>query len=884
MKIRFSTIVCFYLLCATSMNAQTEREFDVELQNVTMSEALKCIEDKTGSHILFDYKDIEKFKVSCTLYNASLEKALKTILSGKPLEYMKVRENTYIIKVTEAGDKTKEYTISGSVKDSLEVPVAAAVVSVMNRITGVSYNQSITTSEGLFNIKAKDSIQLYISSLGYYPFLSTPFTIKNDTVMDIKMKSSSIMLENILVVGEKQTPTIRVVNGNTLFFPKNSGVLAGSSALDVLKKTPGIFVDGNDNVSIGGRSGVLIIFNSKPTYMKQEELVSMLKSMSSTSVVSIEVINNPSAQYDAEGSGGIININTQKRYNEGYSFSMNNGVSYWNNMRQNTELSFSMTQGKFSLMGNYHHQFGYYDLDYGMHRIQSGKDFYSPTEDTDKRKTMAGNLDFEYKFNESNIIGGQLTANALWGPGQTTTITEIRDQESNMLEQTLYAKNEYYMQKGNRYGANIFYMSTPKNGIKYTIDANYAWFDGGSGNLQPNTYKQPDGTIMNDFMYKSVNRRNLHIYAASYNQQHKIGLGELKSGVKYSNVNSDNGYEFYEIKEDKEIIDITQSNDFTYKEQILAAYLLYSCPIKENLRIEFGLRGEQTWSDGKLYTFDGVNNKDNRRIYFNLFPSFSLNYQLGEEQTLALGYGSRIDRPAYQDLNPFEYLLDELSYWKGNPFLSPQKTHRASMTYSYKRTSLSAAYTYMKDYKAQITDTLTTNKVIMTPRNIGKQQQFSLTLNQGFSPFRWWDVNLNLIGYYVNKDISFDESRNFRHEAFAGIFTMMNTFRLPKKIQLELNASYATRRLGASNEKMEPSGYVDMALGRSFMKKRLTINFSFTDMFWTSNWNSYSSFTGFQLWNWGKGESRQVKLNISYRFGKEKSRSHEQDFKEIDRL
>lgn len=698
------------------------------------------------------------------------------------------------------------------------------------------------------------------------------------------LRSSSIMLDDVLVIGEKQTPSIRVVNGNTIFFPKNSATLAGSSALEVLKKTPGVFVDGNDNVSIGGRNGVLIIFNGKPTYMQQEELVSMLKSMSSTSVTSIEVINNPSAQYDAEGSGGIININTQKQPTEGYSFSMNNGISYWKNLRQNTELSFSYTQGKFSLMGNYHHQFGYYDLDYGMHRIQSGKDYYSPTKDTDKRKTIAGNLDFEYQINDNNTIGGQLTANTLFGPGRTNTITEIRDLESNTLEQILYAQNEYYMQKGNRYGANLYYISTPKEGVKYTIDTNYAWFDGGSGNLQPNTYKLPNGETTSDLLYKSVNRRNIHIYALSYNQQHKIGSGELKSGIKYFHVNADNGYKYFEIKNNEEYIDATQSNDFTYKEQILAAYLLYSYPINKRLNLELGLRGEQTWSDGRLYTIDRLNDKDNKRNYFNVFPSVNLNYQIGEEQSLSVGYGSRIDRPAYQDLNPFEYLLDELSYWKGNPFLSPQKTHRTSFTYNYKRSSLSVAYTYMKDYKAQITDTLSTNKVIMTPKNIGKQQQLSLTFNQGLTPFSWWDLNLNLIGYYVNKDIAFDQYREFKQDAFAGIFTIMNTFRLPWKIQFELNGSYITKRPGASNEKMDPSGYIDMALSRSFMKKRLTVNLSLTDMFWTSNWNSYSSFSGFQLWNWGKGESRQIKLNISYRFGKEKNRTHEQDFKEIDRL
>lgn len=126
----------------------------------------------------------------------------------------------------------------------------------------------------------------------------------------------------------------------------------------------------------------------------------------------------------------------------------------------------------------------------------------------------------------------------------------------------------------------------------------------------------------------------------------------MKSGIKFSNVHADNGYQFYEIKDNQEIIDATQSNDFTYKEQILAAYVLYSFSLGSKINMELGLRGEQTWSDGRLFTIDGLNDKDNKRRYFNLFPSVNLNYLITDEHSLSVGYGSRIDRPAYQDLNP----------------------------------------------------------------------------------------------------------------------------------------------------------------------------------------------------------------------------------------
>lgn len=618
--------------------------------------------------------------------------------------------------------------------------------------------------------------------------------------------------------------------------------------------------------------------------MQKDELVTLLKATPSAEVVSVEVIHNPSAQYDAEGSGGIININMNRKKSEGFFFSINNGISYWKNLRENTELSFSYTQNKISLSGSYNHAFGYYDMDYGMQRVQNGKDYYSPTQDTDKRKTISGSLNLEYALTDKQTIGGHIDINTLFGPGQTHTITKIRDAETHTLEQTLYAGNDYYKQKGNRYGGNLYYTAIPKEGVSYTADFNYAWFDGGSGNLQPNTYVLPNGTVAQDNLYKSVNSRNIHIYALSYDQQHPLWNGEVKSGIKFSSVNADNGYQFYNVADGAEIIDASQSNDFRYKEQILAAYILYTHSIGEKFSLEAGLRGEYTFSDGKLHAVSGKRDEENERDYFNLFPTFNLNYQINDHHALTLSYASRIDRPAYQDLNPFEYLLDELSYWKGNPFLTPQKTHRVAVTYSHKRTALTASYSYMKDYKAQITDTLSVNKVIMTPRNIGKQQRISLTLFQGITPTQWWEMNLNLIGYYVKNDIAFDRFRLFNLDGFAGIFSIQNTIRLPWQIQMELNGSYSTKRLGASNEYIEPSGYVDIGFSKSFANRKWTINLAMSDIFWTNRWDNYSSFSGFKLWNWGKSESRQVKLNITYRFGREKSSKHSSHFNEIDRL
>lgn len=778
-----------------------------------------------------------------------------------------------------------QHQLAGTVTDSIGKPVDAAVVVLMNRQDGNVIQQGITSLDGKYRMSAEGRVQIYVSCMGYKQHISHELIIKTDTIIPpIKLQSENFVLDDIVIVGEKQSPSVKIEKGKMIFTPKNSSIIAGSTALEVLKKTPGVFVDGENNISIGGKNSVLVILNGKQTYMQKDELVTLLKATPSSSVSSVEVMHNPSAQYDAEGSGGIININMNRKKSEGFFFSLNNGVSYWENLRENTELSFSYTKNRFSLSGNYNHVFGYYNMDYGMHRIQEGKDYYSPTQDTDKRKTISGNLIMEYALNDKHLIGARMDANTLFGLGQTNTVTEIRDANTMELEQILYASNDYYTQKGNRYGGNLYYMATPKEGVSYNLDVNYAWFDGGSGNWQPNKYVSPDGSVLQDNLYKSVNSRDINIYAVSYDQKHPLWNGELKSGLKFSSVNADNEYQFYNVDNGQETIDKSQSNDFRYKEQILAGYILYSHSLGDKISMEAGLRGEYTFSDGLLHTIDGDGDENNKSNYFNLFPTFNLNYQINDSHALTLSYASRIDRPAYQDLNPFEYLLDELSYWKGNPFLTPQKSHKVALTYSHNRTAITASYSYMKDYKAQITDTLSISKVIMTPRNIGKQQRASLTLYQGINIARWWEMNLNLIGYYVKNDIAFDQYRKFDLDGFAGIFSIQNTVRLPWQVQMELNGSYITKHLGASNEHIKPSGYVDIGFSKSFANKKWTVNLAMSDIFWTNRWDNDSSFNGFQLWNWGKSESRQLRLNVTYRFGKEKNSHHNSNFDEINRL
>lgn len=778
-----------------------------------------------------------------------------------------------------------QYAVSGRVVDSSGMPVEAAVFSFIKLSSGTSLQQGITDTNGELKAFIEGEVQLYVSCLGFKPYLSKPFNIvKNIDLSTIQLIDDTVVLNDVVVVSEQQTPSLKIEKGKMIFSPKNSSITTGGTALDVLSKTPGVFVDGQNNISMGGKNSVLIILNGRNSHMQHDELISLLKSTSSSSVSSIEVIQNPSAQYDAEGSGGVINIIMKQTPNQGFSMMMNNGLSYWSRWRQNTELSVGYTHNKLSLYANYSHAMGSYNLEYGMRRIQNGKCYDSPTFDTDKKKSVSSNLNIDYTFNSYHKLSARIDINTLFGPGITNTITDIYNADDMKLEQTLIAQNDYYKQKGNRYGGNLFYVATPREGERYSLDINYAWFDGCSKNIQPNKYLSPDGEILSDRLYRSGNFRNIHIFAAAYDQQHPILGGELKSGVKYSLVNADNGAEFYEIINGQAHNDASQSNHFSYKEQIMAGYLLYTHQLNEHWTCELGLRGEGTFSTGHLTSEIISQNQSNHRNKFDLFPSVSIQWAADKNHNLTLSYTKRIDRPAYQDLNPFEYMLDELSCWRGNPFLAPQKSHSVGLDYTCRNTSLSLSYTYVKDHKAQITDTVSTSKVMIIPRNVGHRQQISLSGYQRINVVPWWKISLNLTGYYVDNDIAFDEYRKFHPSGFAGIFSMQNTIHLPWKVMMELNGSLHTRHLGAANEYKRSSGYMDLGLSRNFANNKWSVSLAFRDIFWTSRWDDYSTYGDFKLWNWGKSESRRVNLNITYRFGKQKSSSHDNIIEEINRL
>jgi len=257
-----------------------------------------------------------------------------------------------------------------------------------------------------------------------------------------------------------------------------------------------------------------------------------------------------------------------------------------------------------------------------------------------------------------------------------------------------------------------------------------------------------------------------------------------------------------------------------------------------------------------------------------LILSFSSSLKPSASHSFSLSYSRRIDRPAYQNLNPFIYLLDELSYWQGNPFLRPQLSHRAQLQYAYKSsTILGLSYTYTDNFSVEVTDTINMTKIVMVPRNLGVQQHLALTLTQTLNPYSWWSITLNGTFFGLFNDIDFGANRKLNLRQAAGRLSLQQIFKLPYRMSGEVMGFYNSRRLAGANQFRNATSQIDLGLQRNLMKNKATLRLVFSDIYKGSKANSMQQVDGLYINNYSYFETRQIKLNFGYRFATQNSKA-----------
>lgn len=506
-------------------------------------------------------------------------------------------------------------------------------------------------------------------------------------------------------------------------------------------------------------------------------------------------------------------------------------------------------------------------MNFNLYRIQNDSIYDQKTIMDNDNKTHNVKAGADYFLNAKNTLGIMVTANFNKSTNISNGKTVIKPENTDIANRILYAANNL---PGNRsnidYNVNYRYADT--KGSEFTLDADLVNFRRTGTSFQPNYYRDPfTNVLLDEKIYRNNTPTDIDIYTVKVDYEKPVNKGKLGFGGKYSNTKTKNTFDFYNVFGGSDIKDMDRSNKFNYKENVNALYVNYNTPLSKKTTIQAGVRMENTVSEGDLVSFVPKPDDNVKRSYTDFFPSGAITYMADQKNTFNLSYSRRIDRPNYQDLNPFEDRIDELTYRKGNAFLKPQYTNsfQLSHTFKYKYVT-SIGYSHVQDYFAQIIDT-TGNKSFITQKNLAEQNIFSLNFSAPVTIAKWWNAFATFNGYHSAYKANFGEGKKININVDAFSVFAQNTFTVHKGTSLELSGFYNSPTVWGGTFKSKALGFVDFGVQQQLFKNKGTIKVSYTDIFKTLHWKGTSDFGGSHLTASGNFESQQLKVNFSYRFG-----------------
>ncbi len=773
-------------------------------------------------------------------------------------------------------------TVAGKVTDVQSKPIQSATVSLLNALDSSLVKVEITDLNGDFKFPTSQPGEylLSITSSGFEKQYSSKFTLSegNEVVLPVvKLTSISKSLQEVVVAAKK--PLVEIKADKTIFNVEASITATGSTALEMLKKSPGVQVDNDDKISMNGKNGVKIYIDGKMLQMDEKSVSEYLKTITSNDMEAIEMITNPSAKYDAAGNAGIINIRLKKNKKFGTNGNANFGWTQGITPKVNSAVSLNYRDKKINVFSNVSANVGDRINNMDLNRTQSDSVFDMTSSQISKNQSVNGKAGFDYFIDKNNTFGFMANASIRQNDWSSNSNTNIYYEPTMTFVKKLYAQNSV-PQRNTNANFNANYRHTDSTGKEINVDADYGLFRSRSNSYQPNTYYDVNNAILSQAIYKNNTPVNIDIYSLKADVEQKLGKkGKIGYGAKGSYVVTKNAFDFYNVDNGTDTKVPEKSNSFTFKENINAGYVNYNTSLNSKFDLQTGLRVEQTNSTGTLTRADGIYQSDNnvKRSYTDLFPSAALSYKMNEKNMFSLSYSRRIDRPSYQDLNPFENKLDELTYQKGNAFLRPQYTNNVQIKHIFGgKLSTDFSYSHVKDYASEIVDTTNKNSTYVQVQNLATQQILSWHISSPLQIKKWWNGYLE---FWHNTYI-FDGKINGKnvHQSVPhlGMYTTQS-FNLGKNYSAEMSGWWSSKTNWGATGIASAQANVDFGVQKTFLQKKATIKLTATDIFATqSPWRITSNFGGLRIKGHGTYESQTLRLNFTYRFGSSQIKSSRQ--------
>ena len=772
----------------------------------------------------------------------------------------------------------KNGKITGTVIDGNTKTIESATITLVRVSDSSVAKMSVADKTGNYSFDgvAEGSYFVSITAVGHEKGLSPAFTINSGNpsmvLKTIELIPAAKTVAGVTVTARK--PLVEQKIDRMIVNVEAAVTNVGATAMEVLEKSPGVTVDKDGNISLKGKQGVQIYIDGRPSYLAGTDLANYLRNMSASQLEQIELMTNPPAKYDAAGNAGIINIKTKKTKQFGYSGSLSSTWAQGRYAKLSESANFNYRKNKVNLFTNlsFSDRKNFQNLDIQRKFIDnSTKEVKSLFDQTgrlrDGGQSFNGKLGFDYFANKKTTVG--LVLNGFHSPGFFNSRSNVSISDPFAVLQSRTLSTTSNDKNWNHLGANFNYRHVfDSTGKELTIDADYLSYKSTNAQDLFNAYYKPDGSPLtkSDTLLGSLPQQ-IKIYTAKADYVHPLkNNAKFEAGIKTSFVKTDNNAIYDSLENGMRMRDLGRSNHFIYDENVNAAYVNYSRPLSKKITAQFGLRLENTNSKGNQVT-TGVKFDRN---YVQLFPTAYLQYEADKNNSFVLNYGRRIERPNYEDLNPFITFLDKYTFEQGNPNLSPQFAHNIELSHTYKgflTTTLNYNRTtdIIEDVLEQHTDV---NETFVKKSNIASREQFGISVNAGGPIKKWWTANL-WTNLYKNHYRGIVNGDNISLGATTFQANLSNQFKFTKGWSAELSGFY-TSPLTEGVFQIKSFGQVDAGVTKQILKGKATLRLSGRDIFRTQKISGISRFSNIDAAFQQIRDSRQVALGFTYRFSKGK--------------
>jgi hypothetical protein len=671
---------------------------------------------------------------------------------------------------------------------------------------------------------------LEVSMMGYLNVKSPGFKLRGGTSlrMDDIALSEQIVLDEVVVNVEK--PLYEQKVDRMVINVESSILAAGSTALEVLERSPGIIVDRQSNsISLVGKSGVTVMINGKISYLPQESIVQLLEGTSSDNIESIELITTPPANLDAEGNAGYINIVMKERTDVGLNGSYSLSGGYGNGGTTNNNINFNFRKNKLNVFGNYSFLYRTQGQVFSFSREYLNEDqdliFVKSVSDRDPiQRNHNVRIGIDYEISEKTIIGMLLSGyDNKWTMDAVTESAGLTNEEPSGSV-TIYSdeRNQW-----SNISANINIRHNFKEDGYVSADYDYLHYYNENPTNYLNEYYDADGGFLFNEILRSdkLTPIDFHVIAADYSNQLNDKL-KLDFGVKgqFSKFENDVSVEEFDGSEFVEDPTLTSKSDLN--ERILAAYTSVDYSFSEKLGGKFGLRYEYTTS---LLDSDKEGVVVDRK-FGELFPSAFLSYKANDTLSFNGSYSRRISRPGFTQMAPFVIFFDPNTFFAGNPAIQPSISNTFNFGVNYKSFVFSAQYTREEgtiSRTAEFDEEL--ERVIFVAVNFDQVNTFSFTFGMPIRISNWWNTQNTLI--LLNRIVENETEEAFvKTEQFSYNFNHTSSFTLGDSWTSEINFNYTSESVFGPNT-ISANYAMNIGIQKKISEKWGTLRFNVNDVF-----------------------------------------------------